>query len=335
MMKKIPFFFLLILFSVAVSGEALNSMVQGEEIHPLKLRTSHHPAFFRIVLEGSEFLISRGMVNQKGKDIIVRFPYVSFRIQEGKAQVIYKTYKDIILFSPGDFNKFKVSYFDNPNRLVIDVYLDTWSEQITPFIEGTEESREIRRIKTIVIDPGHGGYEHGIVKESSREKNVVLDIAKRLRALMNRDYTRCFLVRKSDRFMSLGERVKFTNSRNAEVFLSLHVGKHGEIVLYTPVIDESVSNELKTYWVNKGQESYIYKTSALSNAIQQTITESFGEDMVSIKPLPYSILSKIEAAALIIELPSFNDADYVSEFKTELAQTIFKGINLYEESTAD
>ncbi len=77
------------------------------------------------------------------------------------------------------------------------------------------------------------------------------------------------------------------------------------------------------------------KTLALRNAIRQAIIEGFGNDMVSTKPLPYSILSRIEAVALIIELPSFEDAYYVAEFKTKLANTIYKGLYLYEEGTAN
>jgi hypothetical protein len=58
----------------------------------------------------------------------------------------------------------------------------------------------------------------------------------------------------------------------------------------------------------------------------------FGEDMVSVRPLPYGILSKIESAALIIELPSFEDAYYVEDLKSEIANTIYQGFYNYEEN---
>jgi N-acetylmuramoyl-L-alanine amidase len=327
-MNKIVFLLLFILLPAAVSSE---------KTHYLKLRTSYHPEFLRIVLEGAESLISKGMVNQKGKDIIVRFPYTSFTIYKEKTPITYKIYKDTILFSPGYFRGFKTFSLKYPSRLVIDVYLETEKKEMKPSIkpELTKKAPQIQRIKTVVIDPGHGGYESGLITENYKEKNVVLDIAKRLRALINRGSTRGFLTRKSDQFMSLKERVKFANSKNAEIFLSLHVGSHGNIVLYTPVITEPVPYEVKDFLINKGQEDFMVKTSALRNAIQQAIVEDFGNDMVSTKPLPYSILSRIEAAALIIELPSFEDAYYVAELKTELANTIYKGLYLYEESTAN
>lgn len=372
-MKKIVFLFFLISFPATVVSL---------ETHQLKLRANYHPEFLRIVLEGVEPLISKGIVNQKGRDILVRFPHTLFKIQEEKVPIPYKTDKGTIVFSPGHFRKFKVISLKSPSRLVIDVYLEKRAKYVKPPIdilrkpekrdlkppvyipakpekryekyqfeaprrpekkhvmplvkpEHPEKPSWIQKLKTIVLDPGHGGYETGLIVEKYKEKTVILDIAKRLRVLLNRGTTQCFLTRKSDHFISLGERIKFTNSKNAEIFLSLHIGRHRDIVIYTPVITEPAAYEKREFMVDKGQEDFMLKTTALSNAIQQAIIEDFGNDMVSVKPLPYSILSRISAAALIIELPSFKDAYYVTELKTELANTIYKGISLYEEGTAN
>lgn len=320
-MKKIVF----LLFFIS-----LIPIVSSEEPNYLKLRASPHPGSLRIVLEGTEALISKGLVTQQGKNILVRFPYLHFTIQEEKVSFGYKINKDIILFSPGNFSKFKAFSLRYPSRLVIDVYLDADS-----IVKSSHEVKtsKIQKIKTLIIDPGHGGYESGIVvAEEDKEKNVVLDIAKRLKALINREHTRCLLTRESDQSMSLSERVKFANNKEAEIFLSLHIGRHSGIVLYTPVITEPIPSYIKVFMINKGQEGFMTKTTALSNALQRAIKEDFGDEMVSIKPLPYSILSKIEAAALIIELPL--DVDYTAELKRKLATTIYKGIYLYEEDTA-
>jgi hypothetical protein len=332
--KKITFLLFIILFIPLVSGE---------ETHYLKLRVNRHPEFLRIVLEGTESIISKGMVNQKGKDILIRFPNLRFMIQEEKVSINYETDKDIILFSPGNFSKLRAFSLKYPSRLVIDVYLAESTRPEEPEKKDFDspvkswyqrKTSQTGKIKTVIIDPGHGGYESGITAGNYREKNVVLDIAKRLKVLINRGSTKCLLTRESDQFISLSERVKFVNNREAEVFLSLHIGRHRDIVLYTPVITEPVPSYIRTFMVNKGQEGFMAKTAALGNALQRAIKEDFGDDIVSIKPLPYSILLKIEAAALIIELPSFEDADYIAEFNTELANTIYKGIYLYEEDTA-
>ncbi len=347
-MKKIVFSLFFILLTTEVSGEALNRTVQGEDTYSLKLRAGYHPEFLRIVFEGNKSLISKGLVNQKDNTVIVRFPESIFTIQAGKVPVTYKKYKDRVVFSPGYFGELRAFSLRYPSRLVIDVYLEQKKRDKKPFIEALRErwrkkaelsikpeqpGKVAKKMKTVVIDPGHGGYESGLVMENYREKNIVLDIAKRLGALIDRGANRSFLTRKSDLSLSLGERVKFTNSMDTEIFLSLHVGRHEDVVLYTPVITGTVPPAVKAFLHNKGQENYEVKTATLANALRQAIAEDFGDDMVSLKPLPYSILSRIEAAALIVELPSFEDAYYIAELKTELANTLYKGLYLYEEAT--
>ncbi|MEK6528416.1 MAG: N-acetylmuramoyl-L-alanine amidase, partial [Nitrospirota bacterium] len=299
-MKKIVFLLMSILF--------LNT-VSGEETYTLKLRTSQHPEFSRIVIEGAGTIISKGIVNQKNRDIVLSFPDSRFVILGENASIPYKINKDSVLFSPGIFHGFKVFPLKNPDRLVIDMFLTerkTGEEKKSAklSVKLPWKDAEIHETDIVVIDPGHGGYEDGLVKDDYKEKNVSLDVAKRLMTLITRESNQCFITRESDQFMSLEERIKFTNNERADVFLSLHVGKHSNIVLYTPVVNEPGSPELEKFMAYKGQKDFLAKTAALSDAIQKAITENFGGDMVSVKPLPYSILSKIGAAALIIEMPS-------------------------------
>jgi N-acetylmuramoyl-L-alanine amidase len=131
--------------------------------------------------------------------------------------------------------------------------------------------------------------------------------------------------------MSQSERVSFANSKGADIFISLHVGNHSGTVLYVPVMTEQASDSVKPYLYNKGQEEYLNETVTLLNAMKEAIITDFGNDAVSVRPYPYSFISKIEAAALMIELPSFEDADYIEEFKTEMAGTLYKGLYIYDE----
>ena len=83
--------------------------------------------------------------------------------------------------------------------------------------------------------------------------------------------------------------------------------------------------------VATGQEVYLNESEGLVSAIKEAMLADFGEDMVSVRPLPHGILSKIESAALIIELPSFEDTYYVEELNSEIANTIYQGFYRYEE----
>jgi N-acetylmuramoyl-L-alanine amidase len=80
-------------------------------------------------------------------------------------------------------------------------------------------------IKRIVIDPGHGGHDTGTISPSGmREKDLVLDVAYKLRAYIKHKYpdVEVILTRDSDRFIALEERTAIANSRRADLFISIH-----------------------------------------------------------------------------------------------------------------
>ena len=110
-----------------------------------------------------------------------------------------------------DFHSF---ILDDPTRLVIDV---NGAE-----IAKKPETPVVRR--RVVIDPGHGGHDPGAVGPSGLyEKNVVLDIALKLRKILLADpFNEVFLTRETDRFISLEERTAMANRKNADFFVSIH-----------------------------------------------------------------------------------------------------------------
>ncbi|HST21274.1 MAG TPA: N-acetylmuramoyl-L-alanine amidase [Blastocatellia bacterium] len=80
-------------------------------------------------------------------------------------------------------------------------------------------------IKRIVIDPGHGGHDTGTISPGGmREKDLVLDVARRLKAYIKHNYpdVEVILTRDSDRFVALEERTAIANSRRADLFISVH-----------------------------------------------------------------------------------------------------------------
>jgi len=323
-MKKIVFVLLLIIIWPCYSAG---------ETSILKLRSSHHLDFVRIVIEGEESIIENAHVYQRGTDVLVKFSTSDFSIKaENKVIEYRRSNKKNVTFSPGEFRGLKVFTLKHPTRLVIDVHLKVKQSAFLPLVIPKDNNEtKLQMSKTVVIDPGHGGYEKGIRKDKYIEKNVVLDIAKKLGVLINRGASRSHLTRSSDRFMSQKDRVKYVNDKGADVFISIHVGNHREMVLYVPVVSGQVSEIIKPYLGNRGQEDHLTESAGLVIAIKEAMLADFGEDMVSVRPLPYGILSKIESAALIIELPSFEDAYYVEDLKSEIADTIYQGFYNYEE----
>ena len=82
---------------------------------------------------------------------------------------------------------------------------------------------EEHRIRTIVIDPGHGGKDPGAIGVGGvKEKDVVLDIGKQLKKRLERAGLEVSLTRDRDVFLSLKERSLIANNKEADFFISIH-----------------------------------------------------------------------------------------------------------------
>lgn len=77
---------------------------------------------------------------------------------------------------------------------------------------------------TVVIDPGHGGRDPGAVGSSSREKDVVLSVGRKLGALIEANHkdVRVLYTRDTDKFVALNKRAEIANKAHADLFISLH-----------------------------------------------------------------------------------------------------------------
>jgi N-acetylmuramoyl-L-alanine amidase len=84
-------------------------------------------------------------------------------------------------------------------------------------------------IDTVVLDPGHGGHDHGARSPYGNEKTYTLDLAQRCKKLLESRGYRVVLTRKNDVFVPLEERVRIANKYDRAVFISLHFndGGHG------------------------------------------------------------------------------------------------------------
>jgi N-acetylmuramoyl-L-alanine amidase len=80
------------------------------------------------------------------------------------------------------------------------------------------------KVGRIVIDPGHGGHDTGTIGPTGlEEKNVVLDVALRLRRLIERRLgAQVIMTRDNDTFIPLEERTAIANEKDADLFISIH-----------------------------------------------------------------------------------------------------------------
>ena len=105
------------------------------------------------------------------------------------------------------------------------------------------------RVHTIVIDAGHGGKDHGTTFSSGmNEKEMVLDIAKRLRGLLDGAGIKVVMTRDTDEFIPLPQRTEIAARCGADLFISIHVNSNqdrhinGLLVYYIGTIEKRYSN---------------------------------------------------------------------------------------------
>jgi len=104
-----------------------------------------------------------------------------------------------------------------------------------------KESNNEYRIKTVVLDPGHGGKDPGCSGSTSREKHLALGIAKELSMQLQTAYPgiRVIMTRDRDEFIPLNTRANIANNNDADLFISIHC------------------NYIKRYTGTKGTETYV------------------------------------------------------------------------------
>jgi N-acetylmuramoyl-L-alanine amidase len=139
----------------------------------------------------------------------------------------------------GSFTSYKLLTLANPPRLVIDVVPPTEPRTIFP-AEPTPDFSSLlatpqqpvqprtKSMTTIVIDPGHGGKDPGARgHRGTEEKDITLKVALKLRDLLSRQRgVRILMTRERDEFIELGDRAKFANRHEADLFVSIHVNSH-------------------------------------------------------------------------------------------------------------
>jgi N-acetylmuramoyl-L-alanine amidase len=90
-----------------------------------------------------------------------------------------------------------------------------------------------RKVRTIVIDPGHGGKDPGCNGVSCKEKEVSLAVALKLGKLIEEHIkdVKVIFTRKTDVFVELEDRARIANDNNADLFISIHCNAAGKPVM--------------------------------------------------------------------------------------------------------
>ena len=143
------------------------------------------------------------------------------------------------------------------------------------------------RLDTVVLDAGHGGKDGGAVgKRGAKEKNIVLDITKRVGQMIEKNsHIKVVYTREEDVFVPLWKRTQIANETNGKLFVSIHVNSHPnrnvrgfETYLLRPgKTDDAIevaSRENSAIRMEEGKSRNKYSSLTGENLIMATMAQS-------------------------------------------------------------
>lgn len=272
------------------------------------------------------------------------------------------------------FRDLKASQQDAPARLVLDLHgpplvaqraappLSTGRPPSRPRPEGQEFG-----VRTIVIDPGHGGQDLGACGPSGTvEKDVALSISRRVAAeLVNARGLSVFLTRERDVELSLDERTAIANNYKADLFISIHVnasrargakGSEVYFLSYQASDDESrriaqaegsaesvgwsgAGTDLALILWDMAQAEHLEESSALAARLQDELALVTGTEGRGVKQAPFRVLVGATMPAVLVEIAFISNPEEEKllasdAYQTRVAAAIARGIEAYRRERA-
>ncbi len=171
---------------------------------------------------------------------------------------------------------------------------------------------------TIVIDPGHGGNDHGTTGvNKTPEKSINLLTAELLTSKLRSAGAEVVLTRESDKYVDLRKRVAISTQHNADAFISIHYDSH----------ELSSVHGFTTYYTNSNQKE-------LAQAIHKGLSANITLRDRGVQPGNYLVLRENSKPAVLLELGYLSNRDEertvtTDYFREQATQGIYNGIITY------
>ena len=202
----------------------------------------------------------------------------------------------------------------------------------------------VGKVDTVVLDPGHGGHDKGQVSRYGAEKEFALDVARKLRPLLQAKGLRVIMTREGDYFVPLEVRAKIANAARNSIFVSIHFNATNdnpnatgfEIFSFTPRGAPSTSDSavaLSSFNMQPGSEVDA-QSMALSACIYHSLLGHITEYDRGIKRARFAVLRLTKVPAVLIEggfLTERGESRLISnkDWRGKLAAAIGVGIESY------
>jgi N-acetylmuramoyl-L-alanine amidase len=216
-------------------------------------------------------------------------------------------------------------------------------------------------VRRVVLDAGHGGNDPGASSASLlSEKDVTLDIERRLRSLLTNGGFEVVTTRPDDRFIPLRDRARLANTSDSDIFVSIHVNS----------VRNPISHGVETYYLGATNDPTLTRLAAdenrasgysladlhklldgiyadarrdesrrLADTVQQQLfgtlrTIDPGLQNWGVKRAPFIVLVATEMPAILAEVGCLsNEAEAAklrdASYRERIAEALFQGIKAY------
>jgi N-acetylmuramoyl-L-alanine amidase len=206
-------------------------------------------------------------------------------------------------------------------------------------------ARGKNRIRTVVLDPGHGGKDPGLVIRRDVEKRHTLLLAQEVRNLLQEAGLKVVMTRKSDAYVDFPERTAIAKAARADLFISLHYNGAGtagrevrgvETYCETPAGAQSTNVQgdpsITKYVPGNATDD---QNILLAYQVQQALVRSLGMDDRGVRRARFAVLREATMPAVLVEGGFLTDPDEArgirnQDHRQELAQAIVDGVLAYK-----
>lgn len=175
---------------------------------------------------------------------------------------------------------------------------------------------------TIVIDPGHGGKDPGAYRYSVREKDLALNVAKKLKVLLEAQKMKVVMTRSTDITLSLEKRAEIANKYKNSLFVSIHFNAAYK--------GQESAKGIETFYVSENGKK-------LATTIQTEMVKTLNSVDRKVKKKGYKVLEDTNSPAVLVEcgfISNYSERQQCSRswYQSLCASAIAKGIITYNKS---
>jgi N-acetylmuramoyl-L-alanine amidase len=254
----------------------------------------------------------------------------------------------------------KVYRLKDPPRLVLDFYRGA------PAAPAPGPRPEPVALRSIVLDPGHGGHDPGATgPRGLQEKDLTLDIARRLAVVLQEELAvKVTLTRTRDVFVPLRERTTLANRQKADLFVSIHVNAargasasgtetyflsseatdnaaraaaalENKVIELEPGARGGSRDLLRSILWDLAQSEFQQESSRLAESLQDNLERALRQPSRGVKQAPFYVLGGAAMPAVLVEIGFISNAHEEERLQDEgyrdrIARALAAGLAAYK-----